>query len=180
MGAPMLKDGVAVGAILVGWPDAGHTPARQVELIKTFADQAVIAVENVRLLNETKESLERQTATAEILKVIASSPRRRAAGVRRDRRAARTVSSAGTRPRSGAFRDQAMHLVGFTPTTREGDAALRQLSGTALVSFELGQRVGSHGETASASPIPRTKPSRGQLAREVARRAAVAAWCSPR
>ena len=74
MGAPMLKDGVAVGAILVGWPDAGRTPTRQIELIRTFADQAVIAIENVRLLNETKESLERQTATAEILKVIAASP----------------------------------------------------------------------------------------------------------
>ena len=73
MGAPMLKDGVAVGAILVGWPDAGHTPARQIELIRTFADQAVIAIENVRLLNETNDALERQTATAEVLRVISAS-----------------------------------------------------------------------------------------------------------
>ena len=73
MGAPMLKDGVPMGAILVGWPDPGRTPARQIELIRTFADQAVIAVENVRLLNETKEALERQTATAEVLRVISAS-----------------------------------------------------------------------------------------------------------
>ena len=79
---PMLRTGEAIGAITVGWADPGAFGDQQVSLLQTFADQAVIAIENVRLFNETREALERQTATADILKVIASLAIRRAAGVR--------------------------------------------------------------------------------------------------
>ena len=73
LGAPLLKDGHTVGAIIVAWPDPGETPQRQIDLLKTFAEQAVIAIENARLISETKDALEQQTATAEVLQVIGNS-----------------------------------------------------------------------------------------------------------
>ncbi|HEY2254509.1 MAG TPA: GAF domain-containing protein, partial [Variovorax sp.] len=71
--APMLKDGVPIGAITTAWPEPGKSPQRQIDLLQLFADQAVIAIENVRLIHETRETLERQTATSEVLQVISES-----------------------------------------------------------------------------------------------------------
>src|SRR5262245_45640919 len=71
---PMLRDTEVIGIVIVWHTEPSAFGPRHEELLKTFADQAVIAIENVRLFNETKEALEQQTATSEILRVISSSP----------------------------------------------------------------------------------------------------------
>src|SRR5207247_717384 len=70
---PMLREGEPIGAIAVTRKNPGALGAAQIGLLQAFADQAVIAIENVRLFNETKEALEQQKASAEVLSVISSS-----------------------------------------------------------------------------------------------------------
>ena len=124
LSVPMLRNGKSIGSINVSREESRPFSDRQIELLKTFADQAVIAVNNVGLFNETEEALERQTATADILKVIASSPTE----VQPVFEAIATTANrllGGISTTVWRFVDDALILVAFTRTSPAADEALQ-------------------------------------------------------
>jgi GAF domain-containing protein len=161
---PMMREGVAIGTIGVTRREPGLFSDNFIELLQTFADQAVIAIENTRLFNETKEALERQTATADILKVIAFSPSDTSPVFE-------AIASSAKRLLGGfscavwRFIDGKVHLAAFTPTTPAADAALRADFPQPVENFEA-FRLAQHGEP---FPIPDTEEIGHAPLRDIAR-----------
>jgi signal transduction histidine kinase len=138
---PLVKDDALVGVIVLYRQEVRAFSNTQIALLQNFAAQAVIAIENARLLTETREALERQTATADILEVIASSPDNvqpvfQAIADRSNR----LIDALSTT----VFRlvDGMVHLRAFTPTTPEADAKLQALFPAPLSTFSWGEAIG--------------------------------------
>ncbi|HTG77404.1 MAG TPA: GAF domain-containing protein, partial [Steroidobacteraceae bacterium] len=165
---PMLRAGGPIGAIVMGWDAPDGFTDKQVALLQTFADQAVIAIENVRLFTETKEALERQTASAEILQVISSSPT--------DLHPVfQTIVSSCRRLLGGysasvvTVAEGELRLAAYTPVSPEADEQLeryypRPLDGNAAVSIVARERMPFF------SPDIQNDPRVPEAAREVARK----------
>jgi GAF domain-containing protein len=142
---PMMRGDQSIGALSVVRQLPGPLSDRQLELLKTFADQAVIAIENTRLISETKEALERQTATAEILKVIASSPDDvQPVFEAIAERSNRLIGGHAT----AVYRvvDQTVVLAAFTRVNPEADAALRASFPRPLTDLRHFEEVVGRGE----------------------------------
>src|SRR6202166_2968525 len=121
---PLLREGECIGVLGMAGKRAGSLGENEIALAESFRDQAVIAIENTRLFNETREALERQTATADILKVIASSPS--------DVQPVFEAIAASANRLLGGFStavfrfvDGVSHLAAFTPTTPAADEILK-------------------------------------------------------
>ncbi|MGB9116426.1 GAF domain-containing protein [Bradyrhizobium sp.] len=144
-GTPLRRAGQTVGVLIVHRDRPVPFTEDELALLQSFADQAAIATENARLFNETKEALERQTATADILRVIASSPS--------DVQPVFEAIAISSNRLIGGFSTAVMrfvgdelHLAAFTPTNPKADEALKASFPRPLAEFPLFMLV-RHGET---------------------------------
>ncbi|UWU95294.1 GAF domain-containing protein [Bradyrhizobium sp. CB1015] len=159
---PLMNRGAPVGMISVTRAVTGAFAPDLVQLLQTFADQAVIAIENARLFNETKEALERQTATADILKVMAASP----SDVQPVFEAIATNANrliGGFSTAVLRYIDGAAHLAAFTPTDPAGDRVLQASFPVPFAQFPPYQLVAN----GAAAQLPDTELE--PAARDIAR-----------
>ena len=140
LAVPLLRDGAPIGLIHIRRLKVKPFTERQINLVEAFADQAVIAIENVRLFQELKEALEQQTATSEILGVIASSP-------------------ADIKPVLETITERAARVCGAE------DAVMRLVGGNVM---RLAAHYGPVSDVAAERPINRqSPPGRAVIDREI-------------
>ncbi|MBR0943521.1 MULTISPECIES: GAF domain-containing protein [Bradyrhizobium] len=164
---PLMSEGEARGVIIATRRTTGAFAEHHVRLLQTFADQAVIAVKNVSLFNATREALERQTATADILKVIAASPADVTPVFQAISDSAKALvgghSSTVTRVINGM-----LHLAAFTTDNEAGNAELRSSFPAPLAASGIHSRVATSGEYAFRSDM-QNEPDLTEAMRELAR-----------
>ncbi|KGT78787.1 histidine kinase [Bradyrhizobium japonicum] len=164
---PLMSEGEAKGVIIATRRTTGAFAEHHVRLLQTFADQAVIAVKNVSLFNATREALERQTATADILKVIAASPADVTPVFQAISDSAKALvgghSSTVTRIINGM-----LHLAAFTTDNEAGNAELRSSFPAPLAASGIHSRVATSGEYAFRSDM-QNEPDLTEAMRELAR-----------
>ena len=165
LSVPLLREGESIGAIVLRRTEVQPFSNKQISLLETFADQAVIAIENARLFNETtRRRLERQTATAEILKVIASSPS--------DVQPVFDAIATSSKWLVGAFSavvfrfvDGVAHVVAFTPTSPAADQLLKASFPRPVAEFPPFERVHAGGVV----QVPDTEAEPDERMKQLAR-----------
>ncbi|MEY9122353.1 GAF domain-containing sensor histidine kinase [Bradyrhizobium yuanmingense] len=165
--APLMSEGEAIGIIIATRRATGNFAEHHVHLLQTFADQAVIAIKNVSLFNATKEALERQTATADILKVIAASPSDVTPVFQAISDSAKALIGAHSSTVTRVV-DGMLHLAAFTTDNEAGNADLLSSFPTPLSSSGIHSRVASNGEYAFRSDM-QNEPDLTEAMKELAR-----------
>jgi len=137
---PLLRDGECVGLLSFASTRANAFGDSEISLAESFRDQALIAIENTRLFNETKEALERQTATSEILKIIAGS-------LTNTQPVFDAIAASANRLMGGysttvwRYVDDMVHLAAFTPVDPAADEALRSIPSFPFSAMEYGELI---------------------------------------
>ncbi|SCB07443.1 GAF domain-containing protein [Bradyrhizobium yuanmingense] len=165
--APLMSEGEAIGIIIATRRATGNFAEHHVRLLQTFAAQAVIAIKNVSLFNATKEALERQTATADILKVIAASPSDVTPVFQAISDSAKALIGAHSSTVTRVV-DGMLHLAAFTTDNEAGNADLLNSFPTPLSSSGIHSRVASSGEYAFRSDM-QNAPDLTEAMKELAR-----------